>query len=574
MNEKINNNNENDDLEINLNINIEKILSENKEQNNNNINTNNNQTEITSSNIIDNAIIDITQTENQNINTNKVDEKEKEDINKKINEINIQKDIEDESNINQSQNNENKEMNNIDNNNNKNEDKDDKVQIINDLKKQNINLEKEISDLKKELKIHYDELTDANNEINNYKNQLKLKTIEEMTKNGKININNNINNININTNINNYKNDKEKKDNTKSENKNNNNIGENTLQNITPENYAIIKSFQYNREFTWYLLRKKNKKTTENFSPIKIPVKKYKKRDFHDDRNESMDDSISNNYSYMDFLWLPAINKKELDEFGELPINESFEKDKIIKTLESSIKILENKCKKREREYNLLNINYSKLVYRNKNEKIDKLLETIDRLKSENRNLSKRLMTYSSKNNFIGLSFIEEDENNNSLIGDKCLEEILDELDNNDFDENNYFYNDNYNYDKYNNKNNNYYQYKNVDYNNGQIRSVKSFKEKMYFKTANKFYPEDMRKGSFKRNVNINEIRNKDALSIPHLKSSIDSLMTQIEPSQSARATFANILRQLGCSDEDIYKLIGNYRGVISIPISKLKYKK
>ena len=50
--------------------------------------------------------------------------------------------------------------------------------------------------------------------------------------------------------------------------------------------------------------------------------------------------------------------------------------------------------------------------------------------------------------------------------------------------------------------------------------------------------------------------------------------MTQIEPSQSARAMFANILRQLGCSDEEIYKLIGNYRGVISIPISNLKNRK
>ena len=235
------------------------------------------------------------------------------------------------------------------------------------------------------------------------------------------------------------------------------------------------------------------------------------------------------------------------------------------------MKILENKYKKREKEYNLLNINYSKLVYRNKNDKIDKLLETIDRLKNENRYLNKRLSSYSSKNNFIGLSFIEENDNN-SFIGDKCLEDILDELDNYDMDENNYFYNDNYNYnnDKYNN---NYSRRKNKDYNNNTpLKNVQSFKEKMYFNTANKFYPVDIRKGSFKKN--INEIRTKDPLSIPHLKSSIDSLMTQIEPSQSARATFANILRQLGCSDEDIYKLIGNYRGVISIPVSNFKYKK
>ena len=90
----------------------------------------------------------------------------------------------------------------------------------------------------------------------------------------------------------------------------------------------------------------------------------------------------------------------------------------------------------------------------------------------------------------------------------------------------------------------------------------------MYYNTTNKFYPVDVRKGSFKKNVN--EIKNKE-ISIPHLKSSIDSLMAQIEPSQSAKAMFANILGQLGCSDDDIYKLIGNYRGVISIPISKYK---
>ena len=89
----------------------------------------------------------------------------------------------------------------------------------------------------------------------------------------------------------------------------------------------------------------------------------------------------------------------------------------------------------------------------------------------------------------------------------------------------------------------------------------------MYFKTTNKFYPVEMRKSSFKKTNN--DIRNKDAISIPNLKSSIDSLMTQIEPSQSARAMFANILRQLGCSEEDVFKLIGNYRGVISIPIKK-----
>ena len=34
---------------------------------------------------------------------------------------------------------------------------------------------------------------------------------------------------------------------------------------------------------------------------------------------------------------------------------------------------------------------------------------------------------------------------------------------------------------------------------------------------------------------------------------------------QNARSTLSSILIQLGCSDEDIYKLMGNYRGTISI---------
>ena len=65
----------------------------------------------------------------------------------------------------------------------------------------------------------------------------------------------------------------------------------------------------------------------------------------------------------------------------------------------------------------------------------------------------------------------------------------------------------------------------------------------MYFKTTNKFYPVEMRKDSFKRTNN--DIRNKDAISIPNFKSSIDSLMAQIEPSQNAREIFTNILIKL-----------------------------
>jgi hypothetical protein len=372
-----------------------------------------------------------------------------------------------------------------------NKESNDKDEKINLLQKQNNELEKEISDLKNELKIQSNELTEANNEVIEYKNQyneeknmnfvlqkkikdlntkIQLKTIEEMTKNGKININNNINNININTNINSYKKKEKDKDNKANENNKNENENEKEIENnnkekndneaVTPDNYIIIKSCQLNHEFKWYLLKNKYKNlNNENFSPLLMSLKKHRKRDNKEDQDNSLDNSNDNNISYSDFVWVPAKNKKELEEFGELPMSESFEREKVIRQLESNIKILENKCKKREREYNLLNMNYSKLVYRNKNEKVEKLIETIERLRNENKNLNIRLASYSSRRHFIGLSFIEQDENDSSFIEDKCLEDILDELNNNEENDN---YNENYNYiyNKNNNNNNNYYYLK------------------------------------------------------------------------------------------------------------------
>ena len=41
--------------------------------------------------------------------------------------------------------------------------------------------------------------------------------------------------------------------------------------------------------------------------------------------------------------------------------------------------------------------------------------------------------------------------------------------------------------------------------------------------------------------------------------------MNQVNMDQNARSTFSSILMQLGCSDEDIYRIMGNYRGTISI---------
>ena len=68
-----------------------------------------------------------------------------------------------------------------------------------------------------------------------------------------------------------------------------------------------------------------------------------------------------------------------------------------------------------------------------------------------------------------------------------------------------------------------------------------------------------------------NQIK-KTSVFTKNLKNSIDMLMTKVIPSENIRSLLASILRQLGCSDEDIFRLLGNYRGVISIPFSYNKF--
>ena len=121
--------------------------------------------------------------------------------------------------------------------------------------------------------------------------------------------------------------------------------------------------------------KKIKNKCSENLSST---PKKFKKSILKEKQNASFNDSFINN-SYSDFIWLPDKNHKDFDEFGDLPLSDSFEKEKLIKQLKSNKQILENKIKKLEREYNLLNLNYSKFIYRKKNDKSEKLYETIDR---------------------------------------------------------------------------------------------------------------------------------------------------------------------------------------------------
>ena len=73
------------------------------------------------------------------------------------------------------------------------------------------------------------------------------------------------------------------------------------------------------------------------------------------------------------------------------------------------------------------------------------------------------------------------------------------------------------------------------------------------------------KKNENKDKSNIQTNKGKESLFNVHLKDSINLLMNQAAMNQNAKSTLSSILIQLGCSDEDIYKLMGNYRGTISI---------
>ena len=167
---------------------------------------------------------------------------------------------------------------------------------------------------------------------------------------------------------------------------------------------------------------------------------------------------------------------------------------------------------------------------KNKNyEEQDKLIEMIDKLKKENSNLNNIIVKLrTEKNDDVGLSFIDNDLEGSKFLDDKCFEEILTSLDKNNVDKKTEI-----NMSNTNQKNN-------INISKDKKNEIKD-----------------------KSNVQIN--KGKDSLFNLHLKDSINLLINQTSMNQNAKSTLSSILIQLGCSDEDIYKLMGNYRGTISI---------
>ena len=454
--------------------------------------------------------------------------------------------------------------------------------MIKDLRKKKAELENQVIQLKNEIKEQDEDLEELNNELKsknekieeyktlindekgkNYRLQKKLKELNNKlsTLDGFISekdqyTNNNINYNNINNYLNIYSNRND-----------NNDIISKT---IFPDNYNIIKcvhlSFN-NRQLKWYLFHKINKVKRKNSIPLSFKNYKLSKPN---DINE--DDIIIDDYndiSYTDFLFIPERNKNDFNKFN-LPLSESYEKEKVINELESALKNMEKKYKKKEKDFNILNINFSKLLYKNKNsgQNLDKLLNTIERLKTENNYLNKRLMKYSNENNFIGVSFIENNENESHYLDDKCFEDILDELDNRSIKNNDNHILNNLNFRSQRNS----YKNINIPYvNKNQVGG----NEKYFYSSATKFYPSSFKTISNPSEINVNGINGiTDNYILKNIKDSFITLLGQINPSQNAKITIDSILKQLGCNDNEKLRTIPNYRGVISMPSSNNRYKK
>ena len=314
-----------------------------------------------------------------------------------------------------------------------------------------------------------------------------------------------------------------------------NNDNKDTELEFTPENYIIIKCTEVTNKLRWYLFKRKTPKNTNNnnnnnnafiFTHLKSYFKNSKSYrnslNTYTSKNPELYDAC-----YEDFVWKPFKNQKEFIKFGELPISETRESWNQIEELNGKIRKLEQKMIEKEKEYEVLYINYNILNQKNKNyEEQDKLIEMIDKLKKENRDLNTLILKYKTeKKDDIGLSFIDNDLEGSKFLDDKCFEDILSSLD-------------------------------------------KKENEKKLEKSLTSINQKNINISKDKK-IDIkdkdNQSKIKEGLFNSHLKDSVNLLMNQVSMNQNAKSTLSSILLQLGCSDEDIYKLMGNYRGTISI---------
>ena len=216
---------------------------------------------------------------------------------------------------------------------------------------------------------------------------------------------------------------------------------------ITPENYVIVKYFQLNNKLKWYLLKKNKKQISEQEpSPMPSPSQSNSKQIFRRYKYLKINSKLNNERAeenYDNYIWKPSKNERDFINFNYLNEDNTYNNNnnkkensiskdwqKKINELESCIKDLEEKLEKKENDCNRINLNYAKLFKRSKNPELnyDKLLENNENLKNENLILKNRIDNLKSTQNFIGLSFIEDDLEGSRFIDDNCFEDILDGL--------------------------------------------------------------------------------------------------------------------------------------------------
>ena len=217
---------------------------------------------------------------------------------------------------------------------------------------------------------------------------------------------------------------------------NNKNFEDNALKDITPNNYTIVK-YEEIDDLKWCLFKKKNtfnnnnnfaKKFSQNTTSLYSSNKTYYFSRHEKLKTNSNEINIKDNYN--DYIWKPVKNPKEFEGFELIPKIESIVDKNEICEFEKKVKDLKDKLSKKEDDYNRININYAKLLKKTKNpdNKEEKLMETINQLKIENKKLNSSLLKYKSENNIIGISFIEDDLESSFFIDNFNFDTLLDEI--------------------------------------------------------------------------------------------------------------------------------------------------
>jgi hypothetical protein len=197
---------------------------------------------------------------------------------------------------------------------------------------------------------------------------------------------------------------------------------------INPENYNIVKEFRINN-LKWFLFKKINKNILSETEGIQPLYRRYQYLKLNSSRKKEKEKL--NEDSYSNYIWKAYKEEKDFINFNldNLEHIEN-EKDKKINELQMLIKELKENLKKKENDYNRINLNYAKLFKKAKKPEMtyDKLLEENERLKSENKLLNKKLEKMIETQNFIGISFIGDDLEGSNFIDDNAFENILEEI--------------------------------------------------------------------------------------------------------------------------------------------------